>query len=93
MVENGAQPAFPATVTKVRATGKRVDEVCSGMTLIDYFAAKAMQGLIHDILIDQHWEDFLKAKGLTTDEFPDYLGYLSYLTADAMLRQRKIGAA
>jgi len=64
-----------------------------GMSLRDHFAAKAMQGLIHDILIDQHWEDFLKAKGLTTDEFPDYLGYLSYLTADAMLRQRKIGAA
>lgn len=80
---NDGGPAFPLPLP-------HSDE---GMSLRDYFAGKAMQGLIHDILIDQHWEDFLKEKGLTADEFPDYLGHLSYVTADAMIRQRKIGAA
>lgn len=59
-----------------------------GMTMRDWLAGKAMQGLVHDILIDQHWEDVLLKKGLTVDEFPPFLAHLSYMCADAMLAER-----
>lgn len=59
-----------------------------GMSLRDWFAGKAMQGLIHDILIEQHWEDVLLKQGIKTEQFPAFLAYLSYATADAMIQMR-----
>lgn len=60
-----------------------------GMTLRDWFAGRAMEGLIHDIVIDQHCEDVLLKQGMTSKEFPTFLAHLSYLAADAMIAQRK----
>jgi hypothetical protein len=55
-----------------------------GMTLRDYFAAKAMQGFISNALIMQ----------AISEEFPDtghdYLSNQSYEIADAMLKQREL---
>ena len=48
---------------------------CSGMTLRDYFAAKAMQGL----LTNPYWDDATYAK-ITRE---------AYTAADAMLAARK----
>ena len=41
--ENNAGPAFPCDIT---ANGRRI--VCDGMTLRDYFAAKAMPVILGD---------------------------------------------
>jgi hypothetical protein len=55
-----------------------------GMTLRDYFAAKAMQGLLT-----------IPAKELSnglSDEYPrldSYVSYLSFAMADAMLKARE----
>ncbi len=59
-----------------------------GMSLRDWFAGQAMNGLVHDILIEQHWEDVLMKEGLETSEFPAFLAQLSYATAYAMLAER-----
>jgi hypothetical protein len=50
--------------------------VCLGMTLRDYFAAKAMQG---SIAMD----------GLPSHHVKDFLAEQAYLMADAMLKSRK----
>lgn len=64
-----------------------------GMSLRDWFAGKALQGLVHTIFIDQPTEDSLIAKGLKPDDFPKFLAYQCYLAADAMLAERvKAGA-
>jgi hypothetical protein len=55
-----------------------------GMTLRDYFAAKAMQGLLT-----------IHAKELSnglSDEYPrldSYVSYLSFSMADAMMKERE----
>ena len=51
-----------------------------GMTLRDYFAAKAMQGLMHNY----HPCDFLEHKGWIED-----ISMASYQLADAMLAARE----
>ena len=56
----------------------RTDEL--GMTLRDYFAAKAMQGLMHDY----HPCDFLEHKGWLED-----ISMASYQMANAMLKARE----
>ena len=51
-----------------------------GMTLRDYFAAKAMQGLMHNY----HPCDFLEHNGLLED-----ISMASYQMADAMMKARE----
>jgi hypothetical protein len=46
-----------------------------GMSLRDYFAAKAMQGITNNITSSHSWE---------------YISEVSYLIADAMLKQREL---
>jgi len=58
-------PAFP--------TGTGITPYNSGMTLRDYMAAKAMQGMMHDV--DQ--------------PHCDYIAQKSYQMADAMLKARE----
>lgn len=81
---NDGGPAFPCSTP----------HSSEGLSLRDYFAVHAMQGLVHDILIDQHWEDVLKQQDVAPEAFPEFLAHLSYVTADAMLaaRDRKDGA-
>jgi hypothetical protein len=56
----------------------------SGMTLRDYFAAKAMQGYISNPTVTQTLADNL------TDEHPlVYITEMAYEAADAMLKQRE----
>lgn len=68
--EAGAGPAFPLVFDHHDGTR----DIYSGMTLRDYFAAKAMQGL----LADRSWQ------GMTTDQVAEF----SYFMADAMLKER-----
>ena len=68
---NNGGPAFPIPLNEGQPY--QGHSPCDGMTLRDYFAAKAMQGL----LANQDWN-------LTGEQ----AAYEAYQTADAMLRAR-----
>ena len=55
----------------------------AGMTLRDYFAAKAMQGFIANTLAMQAISDNFPNEG------DEYIAQESYRMADAMLKQRE----
>jgi len=66
-------PAFPSH-------GSMGEVTQEGMTMRDYFAAKAMQGLMHNY----HPCDFLEHKGWLED-----ISMASYQMANAMLKARE----
>ena len=70
---NDGGPAFPATTEDDRDCGPRYIGGYGGMSLRDYFAAKAMQALLT----------------LHNEIEGDALGRYSYASADAMLVVRK----
>ena len=73
------QPAFPF-VWHNRLTES--DQISLGMTLRDYFAAKAMQGLIS-------CPDWRENAGEDVDmDASDYTANAAYMMADAMLKAR-----
>jgi hypothetical protein len=79
MSNNTGGPAFPcdpwaASEPKNQGEAKRLAE---GMTLRDYFAAKAMQGLITATITP------------TTAWSPDDVAETAYRMADAMLKARE----
>lgn len=84
-------PAFPRIQTTERLTpnscGPNVHSV-GGMTLRDYFAAKAMHGIINHVLFDQKLEDIFKAEGNEANELPEFAADVAYSVADAMLKAR-----
>ena len=67
--------AFPAQFWDERATG---------MTLRDYFAAKAMQGLLTIPA-----ETLSESKTDKHERLDFYVSYLAYTMADAMLKARE----
>lgn len=67
-------PAFPVSILGETLIGKE------GMTLRDYFAAKAMQGFAAD-------PDALE--GLDPDDLLGGMAYMAYRWADAMLEARE----
>lgn len=86
--------AFPQPITTdqqgaIYCSNERGPEF-AGLSLRDYFAAKAMQGLIHDALIDQPFEDKWVSEGHNVDDLPEFLAHLSYVAADAMIKHRKV---
>lgn len=76
---NDGGPAFPGQWFDFQPlTGEQVvREQWGGMSIRDYFAAKAMQSLLAtiDTYPDEHWRD-----GLSMD---------AYMMADAMLKARE----
>jgi hypothetical protein len=74
--DKGNRPAFP---NHKDTSGWR-----EGITIRDYFAAKAMQGYISNPTVTQTLADNL------TDEHPlMYITEMAYEAADAMLKQRE----
>jgi hypothetical protein len=69
-------PAFPVS-SYVNAMGQTFDSSVQGMTLRDYFAAKAMQGCIAGLATKS---DDLSYEGCAS---------LAYQMADAMLKERE----
>lgn len=69
-------PAFPFKVLLNNGDGTETEHIFSGMTLRDYFAAKAMQGM-------------LASNRLSDPVLPDVLAFDSYAIADSMLEARK----
>lgn len=57
--------------------GNYADPVKNGMTLRDYFAAKAMQAAIADF------------SGMATHNNPEHFATFAYIVADAMMKQRE----
>jgi len=66
------EPAFP--------TGTGITPYKSGMTLRDYFAAKAMQGAIAHGLFNAD---------KTSLDYSEYIANIAYVYADAMLKARQ----
>ena len=62
-----------------------MDLKADGMDLRDYFAAKAMQGLLTQ---GENYLD-LKARTYEKDVFWQYVGEMAYIIADEMLKARE----
>lgn len=80
MSANNGGPAFPNELQRNMTSGYLMK---GGMTLRDYFAAKAMQGIIHN-------EADIDFSGKTVESA---VASLSYRIADAMLAERAKGGA
>ena len=77
-------PAFPHTV-ELRGVDQRGIIPHGGMTLRDYFAAKAMQAIL-----PQYRDVFDDDTGGEDDpSFPELLAKDAYIMADAMLKVRE----
>ena len=76
-------PAFPLHPRMAETLGCCPSASDAGMTLRDYFAAKAMQGLM-----GRAWQD--PATGNAPDNVFDLWAKAAYATADAMLKARKV---
>jgi hypothetical protein len=74
-------PAFPS-LHWVAPQGHSANENPQGMTLRDYFAAKAMQGLI-----SSHWCE--EARVLSPKLGAEELATDAYIMANAMLKARQ----
>ena len=89
MINDGG-PAFPVW----ELNGKDIPEMTGfGMTLRDYFAAKAMAALIAEPVSDgwqstvAHWAN--KLQGHAQMSGPDIVAHVAYMVADAMLKARE----
>lgn len=81
MSEKDGGPAFPG-FDYIDQHGKKNPE---GMTLRDYFAAKALAAMLSSELILNASDDAIKARDITRAE---WLADQSYKFADAMLLER-----
>jgi len=63
------------------------DSDYKGMTLRDYFSAKAMQGIISNEPLRMYYENY---RNKSEDEAKDLIAKVSYNIADAMLKQREL---
>ena len=84
MSEKNNIPAFPRTMY----TGHDLDTVnIRGMSLRDYFAAKAMQGLIAHI---DNLEKYFEENSISTrEEMTEKVAEISFDFADAFMEKRK----
>lgn len=73
------EPAFPTDVQRQGLNGDiKYGKAFPGITIRDYFAAKAMQGMMSSAAV-------LERGGLNT---PEKVTRASYAQADAMLKER-----
>ena len=79
MEDKTGGPAFPfGQISEM--TGQPINGFYApGMTLRDYFAAKAMQAMIEKLSVDIHTYG---------DEWPTFAAQSAYQYADAMLKER-----
>lgn len=90
-------PAFPRTGDAVANEFRDFD--LNGMSLRDYFAAKAMAGLLSDGEQVERMAEYLCETGVTLGDEVDandalifaHVAKLAYVASDAMLEARKKG--
>jgi hypothetical protein len=86
MKDNGGT-AFPMTFYDRDSTGEyQPREQCEGMTLRDYFASKAMQGLIKEIQILDRYFNEAEIDG--REKITAAVAEIAYDYADAMIAER-----
>ena len=92
-IETGG-PAFPMARVTVLAEDGTPNEATGvthgGMTLRDYFAAKAMQGIVSSIATEDDYRRLrghASASGLTVSE---WIARDAFKQADAMLKAREV---
>lgn len=78
-------PAFPGGVNQVYTNIEPGEPTQSGMTLRDYFAAKAMQALA-----TANIAEIADANGVEGEPVVDYMARAAYHVADAMLAAREV---
>lgn len=66
-----------------------VTKTYGGMTLRDYFAAKAMQALIRELANTEQADEEMQKLGLVEGDFDRLVAKCSYDYADAMLKERE----
>jgi hypothetical protein len=76
--------AFPRTAYDSKGDITTWGKEYEGMTLRDYFANSAMQGMLAN---SEHVQTLM---GNNPNPVPDYVAILSYNLADAMLKQREL---
>lgn len=84
-------PAFPIQGFCADASGALAGTVvnAAGMTLRDYFAAKALQGIVTAGMFNQEAEDMMKKVGIQgADKVENFVAFMAYGFADAMLAER-----
>lgn len=79
MTDKTGGPAFPHVAQRCNTIDGSAEIGPSGMTLRDYFAAKAMATFLTSST----------APGKTTEELLDVVATAAYLSADAMLKARE----
>lgn len=86
MTKDTGGPAFPGGVNQVYTNVELGDPTQEGMTLRDYFAAKAIQGLLSNP------SGPIQANGMSGWDFcnctPSDVALTAYTVADAMLKHR-----
>lgn len=86
-------PAFPLNTPKwheqLNQKGWLGGDLTTGMTLRDYFAAKAMQSSLLASCTNENSALAVLNKAKTGCEFEDWLAYSAYAMADAMLKARE----
>ena len=60
-----------------------------GMSLRDWLAGMAMQGMAPHVVFPQSVEDQLHKSGVETDDFEAWTAHVAYGFADAMLAERE----
>lgn len=80
-------PAFP--IHPASAMDGQLVRETQGMTLRDYFAAKAMQALICELANTEQADEEMQKLGLVEGDFDRLVAKCSYDYADAMLKERK----
>ena len=80
---NKGGPAFPQNTKIVAAAGQELHQgFIGGMTLRDYFAAKAMAGMLAD-------PDTARTVQKARRKMDEAVAELAYMYADAMLKARE----
>ena len=81
-VNNGG-PAFPVSENYDERRGEPITYASEGMSLRDYFAAKALHALMRD-----YGRGVTDGKVARSDNFPATASGAAYAMADAMLKAR-----
>ena len=83
-------PAFPRTFDVDIDNINDGSYPQNGMTLLDYFAANAMNGICSSLSTDEGWKTFCSMSEMKFDESgKDAIARQSYSIAAAMIEERK----
>ena len=85
------EPAFPFAYEERGPDPSTNKQIFStpGMTLRDWFAGKALKGMVGKAAFDQSTEDMIVKSGVKACNIDKFISHLAYEFADAMMEERK----